>query len=245
MEPFLTRSMFRRALGLCAAVSLSLSTMATAVAGPSALSIAPLGSTMVAATEGRPPQEVFNLTNAGTSDATFEVTILKWDQDPEGHPVYSDAPEFLVFPRTLTIKPGATRAVRVMWRPKDAQAPQGQRMFRVQFREIPKAIHDENGELLRVSMVTRVLVPLILEREGFDAQPEFVVRAAAEGLRVHNTGEALLKLSSLWCGDQRVAGLTYVHPGVAALLGARTCTQPLKAVREGQQDSFHEIVQSN
>lgn len=206
-----------------------------------ALSIAPLGSTLLVKAGDKTVQEVFNLTNSGDGDATFEVQVFSWAQDESGAPVYTPSDEFLVFPKTLTIQPGKTRAIRLMRRATGYAIPDAQRYFRVQFREIPRSFSSGERDEMRISLVTRVLVPVVLQNAAFQGEGELVVRQTAQGLRLANTGAALLKLSSAYCGEERVSGLVYVQPGASVLLANTTCAQPLRVAREGQEDTSHEI----
>jgi len=231
-----------RAAHVFTALTLATSFWAGAAqASPGVLSIAPLGSTLLVQPGKKDVQEVFNLTNAGSEDTTFEVQVFGWAQDAVGEPVYTPSDEFLVFPKTLTVRPGKTRAVRLMRRTPGSEDPKAQRYFRVQFREIPRRFGEDNQEV-QVALVTRILVPLVLQNGEFKGTPALVARQTPEGLRISNPSEALLKVSSLFCGETRVSGLLYVQPGVSALLPRATCAQPLRAVREGAPDTQHEVL---
>lgn len=213
-----------------------------AFAQSSAFSIAPLGSTLVVKPEGKQPQEIFSVTNSGTGDVSLDIDVYRWTQDEQGKSDLAPTRDFLIYPKSLVIKKGQTRAVRLIRRsdqgPLDAQA-----YYRVQFRELaPGFSPSQTSDAAQVAIVTRVLVSLVLQPEGFKEEPTFELRQNAQGLQVHNPSKALLKLSSLTCGQSKLSGLLYVHPGVTAQLPGARCDSPVRALREGIGETTHEVL---
>lgn len=215
---------------------------AVAHAQNSAFSIAPLGSTLVVKPDGKQPQEIFSITNSGTADVSMDIDVYRWTQDDQGKSILDPTRDFIIYPKSLVIKKGQTRSVRLMRRtgmvPLDAQA-----YYRVQFRELaPSFTPEPGGDNVQVAIVTRVLVSLVLQPEGFKEVPTFELAQDAKGMRVHNPGKALVKLSSLSCGEKKFSGLLYVHPGVTAVLPGARCDEPVLALREGVGETQHEVT---
>lgn len=207
----------------------------------SAFSIAPLGTTLTIKPQGRAAQEVFHVTNTGPADVTLDAEVLSWEQDESGESVYEQTRDFLLYPKTVTIKSGQTRAVRLMRR-STLEAPTSQQYYRVQFRELaPLVAQDESRENTEVAILTRVLLPLVVQPDNFSEEARFEVFQGQQGLLIRNTSKALVKLSSAYCGAERVSGLLYVHPGVEALLPGVACKTTLKVEREAVGETEHEV----
>jgi P pilus assembly chaperone PapD len=215
---------------------------AAAHAQNSAFSIAPLGSTLVVKPEGKQPQEIFSVTNSGTGDVSLDIDVYRWTQDAQGKSDLSATRDFLIYPKTLVIKKGQTRAVRLIRR-SDQGALDAQAYYRVQFRELaPSFTPSQSSDAAQVAIVTRVLVSLVLQPDGFKEVASFELRQSESGLQVHNPSKALLKLSSLYCGQDKLSGLLYVHPGVTAQLPGTRCDTVVRALREGIGETTHEVL---
>lgn len=238
-------SLLRLLSPLICALALALPSVSMAQGGSvkaSAFSIAPLGSTLTIKPQGRAAQEVFHVTNTGQSEVTLDAEVLSWEQDEGGESVYGPTKDFLLYPKTVTIKAGQTRAVRLMRR-STLGLPSTQQYFRVQFRELaPLVAADTERENTEVTILTRVLLPLVVQPENFSEQARFDVLQGKQGLLIRNTSKALVKLSSAHCDGQKVSGLLYVHPGVESLLPGVTCKDKLKVERETDGETEHEVL---
>lgn len=221
-----------------------LSFAATAIAQGASFSISPLGSVLTVPPGAKAPQEVYTLVNPGSQPVSVETVVMTWGQGPKGEALYEESKDFVVYPRIIELKPGATRTVRVLPRGISADNLAGrQAYYRVQFTELTKKqdLAAEAGS--RVFMSTRILVPLVVQAESFRPSPQFDLVADKEGFRVRNTGDSLVKISELRCQDRRLQGLTYVQPGKSFLVSMPKggCASPITVLREGHQPVAIEI----
>lgn len=213
-------------------------------ATPAAFTIAPLGSVLTVKSQvngaQRAAQEVYTLTNTGKESSTLEIQVFNWKQTELGDPDLTPTDEFVLYPKTITLKPGQSRAVRVIRR-EARPIPGAQQYFRVQFREVPRKFDEAEG--LQVAIVTRVLVPLVLQDAEFTGEAKLAPVQHPDALHLRNEGSALLKLSSVFCGDVQLAGLVYVMPGeFVKLPGAQCALKRVTVEREVLGQSVHDVA---
>lgn len=227
---------------VCAlAMAASGAAVAQSTVKANAFSIAPLGSTLTIKPQGRTAQEVFHVSNTGQNEVTLDAEVFSWEQNELGESVYSPTKDFLLYPKTVTIKAGQTRAVRLMRR-ANLEQPRSQQYYRVQFRELaPLVAQGDERDNTEVTILTRVLLPLVVQPENFSEEARFEVLQGKQGLFIRNNSKALVKLSNAYCDGEKVSGLLYVHPGVEALLSGVKCTGKLKVEREAVGETEHEV----
>lgn len=116
-----------------------LSFAATAIAQGASFSISPLGSVLTVPPGAKAPQEVYTLVNPGSQPVSVETVVMTWGQGPKGEALYEESKDFVVYPRIIELKPGATRTVRALPRGISADNLAGrQAYYRVQFTELTK-----------------------------------------------------------------------------------------------------------
>lgn len=205
-----------------------------------AFTIAPLGSVLRTGPSVQQVQEVYTVTNPSKSDLQVEVNVLDWAQNEDGLSLYKESDDFVVYPRQLNIKAGAQRTVRIL-RKADAAPVSAQAFYRVQVRELAKKLELGAMDGSQVFITTRVLVPVIVQPEAFKGVPDVSVSQTAKGLRINNSSSALAKFSELFCGQERIAGLTYVQPGISFLVPDVKCSM-VTVHREGVEPTDYAVA---
>lgn len=59
------------------------------------------------------PSGALVVRNEGSSILAFQVTGMRWTEDPEGQEQYTDTDDLIYFPRRLTLPPGHSAVIRV------------------------------------------------------------------------------------------------------------------------------------
>lgn len=212
--------MFQRAFLLSRIALLSAAAMVTPAGASTAFSIAPLGMQMTVSEDKRQVHDSFTLTNTGSEAVTVGASVLAWSQTAEGENKLAASDDFLLYPRSVRLQAGESKNLRLVRR-NTAPTPDTQATYRVQFKELaaaPELMQSESGPQVRI--VTRVLVPLVVNRKGFTPENRFSFVKQASGLFVRNDGAGLVKLSRLSCEGQSVTGVGTGSDSSTALYGS-------------------------
>jgi P pilus assembly chaperone PapD len=177
------------------------------------------------------PRVTVLIQNVADAPARFEVTASAWDQTADGQMRLAPAPEIVVYPPLLELKPQEQRKVRIS---TTAAFGDRERAFRVFFRELPPPETPADRGTVRI--LTKVGIPVFLVA----ARPEVKVEIA--GASVHtgriavtlkNTGNTRLQPSKVKIEgtDERGKSVFAVDADVWYVLagGERALDVPLPA----------------
>jgi len=166
--------------------------------GPGDLLVAPTRVVF----EGRKRNTEVNLSNIGTSRATYRVSLVRMDMDESGgfkeRPLDPGSENiqslFRFSPREVTLEPKESQTVRIQVR-KPAELPAGEYRLHMVFRAVPPAPDPASipsapakGISIKLTPVYGIAIPLIIRHGETSAQvsiTEPVLDMAGRALRFH------------------------------------------------------------
>ncbi len=126
---------------------------------------------------GRARSALLTLTNTSPEPLRFQLSVVAWDQSPQGELVLTPTRDIAFFPRLLSLGPGEERKVRV-----GALVPPGttEKTYRIFVEELPPREPPGGEPGARVRVLTRMGIPIFLR----PANP--VVEGRIEAAEVRN-----------------------------------------------------------
>jgi fimbrial chaperone protein len=173
-----------RLLVLLALGCANLSWFAAGAAHASGVKVAPISLTLSSSA----PSGTFVLTNQGTELVRFHITAFAWSDSPEGEMVLTPTAEIVFFPAMMSLTPGEARKVRVGINVKPAPA---ERSFRVFVQELPRMVKSTDDQSSKVSMLTKMGIPIYFEGTTRKAVPgisNLAVSGTSVKFRLTNRG---------------------------------------------------------
>lgn len=111
---------------------------------------------------------VLRVRNEGAGEVRFQVQVMRWSETPQGEMQLAPAPDVIVFPRLLALRPGEARILRV-----GAGVAFGpvEKSYRIFLEELPPA--EKPGGPAQVRVLSRIGIPVFLA--GNDAAPRLSI----------------------------------------------------------------------